>query len=103
MGILLEPLRNKLAAAPGLGNAKRYGPFILSLSELEQLEMLSNSRVSQLLIDWSAGSERDWPFQSFFAQRTKGQPISNAHVKKLADDDLDTTTATLFGHSLHLR
>ena len=31
MDILLEPLRNKLAEAPGLGKSKRYGPLLLSL------------------------------------------------------------------------
>lgn len=101
MGILLEPLQKKLSATRELGDAKRYGPFILSLAELEQLEMLPKSRVSQLLIDWDAGSERDWPFQSFFAKRTRGRPISNAHVKKLGDDDLDLTTTALFGPSIH--
>ena len=43
MDIFLETLREKLAASPGLGKAKRYGPFILSLMELEQLETLNNT------------------------------------------------------------
>ena len=37
MGMFLEPLKDVLANSPDLGNAKRYGPFVLSLMELEQL------------------------------------------------------------------
>ena len=101
MGILIEPLRKKLADAPDLGSTRRYGPFILSLAELEQLETLPKSRVSQLLIDWDQGPDRDWPFNTFYAHRTKSQPIGNSHVSKLAHDDLDRVFATLFGRSIH--
>ena len=100
MGIFLESLRKKLADSPGLGNARRYGPFILSLAELEQLETLPKSRVSQLLIEWDHGQDRDWPFNTFYAHRTKGQPIANGHVSELADDDLNRVTKTLFGRSI---
>ena len=97
MGLFLEPLREKLADASDLGNVKRYGPFILSLAEVEQLETLPQSRVSDLLIDWSAGPHRDWPFNTFYAYRTKGRPIDNGYVSKLADDDLDMVKTTLLG------
>ena len=99
MGILLEPLRKKLAESPDLDNARRYGPFILSLAELEQLETLPKSRVSQLLIDWDTGPDRDWPFNTFYAHRTKSQPIGNSHLSELADDDMNRVTTTLFGCS----
>ena len=101
MGMFLEPLRQKLASSSDLGNCRRYGPFVLSLAELEQLETLPKSRVSQLLIDWDAGPDRNWPFHSFYAHRSKGNPSCNSHVRKLADDDLDEVTSTLFGHSRH--
>ena len=102
MGLLLEQLRRKLADSPGLVNVRRYGPFILSLAELEQLETLPKSRVSQLLIDWDSGPDRDWPFNTFYAHRTKnGPPIPNDHVSKLAHDDLERVPRTLFGRSIH--
>lgn len=100
MGILIEPLRKKLADALELGNARRYGPFILSLAELEQLETLPKCRVSQLLIDWENGPDRDWPFNTFFAHRTRGEPITNSHVSTLAEEDLDRVSNTLFGASI---
>ena len=54
MNMFLEPLREKLAASQGLGNGPvLYGPFVLSLMELEQLETLPKRRVSQLLMDWA--------------------------------------------------
>ena len=43
MNMFLEPLREKLAQVPDIGETKRYGPFVLSLSELEQLETLTKS------------------------------------------------------------
>ena len=88
-GTFLEPLRTKLADFQDLGSACRYGPFVLSLYELEQLETLPNSRVSQLLIDWYEGLYRDRPFNTFYATRTKGRQIANRHVAELANDDLD--------------
>ena len=100
MGILLEPLRKKLADSPDLDNARRYGPFILSLAELEQLETLPKSRISELLIEWDHGRDRDWPFNTFYAHRTKSKPIGNSHVSKLGDDDMDRMTTTLLGHSI---
>ena len=101
MGMFLERLRKKLTDSPNLGNARRYGPFILSLAELELLEALPNSRVSQLLIDWDDGLDRDWPFNTFCAYRTRGQIIANDHVSRLAEDDLDRVTRTLLGRSIH--
>ena len=101
MGTLLKPLRKKLADSPDLGNARRYGPFILSLAELEQLETLPKGRVSQLLLDWARGPDNDWPFNTFYAHRTGSKPIGNRHVSKLADDDMDRVTTTLFGRPIH--
>ena len=101
MGTLLKPLRKKLADSPDLGNARRYGPFILSLAELEQLETLPKRRVSQLLFDWARGPDNDWPFNTFYAHRTGSKPIGNRHVSKLADDDMDRVTTTLFGRPIH--
>ncbi len=103
MGVLLEPLRRKLADSDGLGDTRRYGPFILSLAELEQLEALPKWRVSQLLIDWANGPDRLWPFNTFYAHRTRGQPIGNSHVANLAKEDMDRVANTLFGHSARLR
>ena len=48
IGILLEPLRSQLTNAPDLGNVRKYGPFVLSLAELEQLETLPKHRISGL-------------------------------------------------------
>ena len=100
MGILLGSLRKKLAESINLGKARRYGPFILSLAELEYLETLPGRRVSQLLIDWDTGPDRDWPFNSFYAHRTKGEPIVNNHISKLAGADMRSVTETLLGHSI---
>ena len=86
---------------PGFGSVARdtklYGPFILSLYELEQLGTLPQKRVSELLLEWTKGPERSWPSHSFYTRRTKGQPISNEHVARLADQNLDDGTTTLFG------
>ena len=101
MGILLEPLRKKLAESPDLVNVRWHGPFIFSLSELEHLETLPESRVSQLLIDWEHGPDCNWPFNTFYAHRTKSQPIDNGQVSNLAHDDLDRVTKTLLGRSIH--
>ena len=73
-----------LLTPDGLGDIPRYGPFILSLAELEQLETLAESRVSQLLIDWENGPDSLWPFNTFYAKRTRRQPIRNSHVANLA-------------------
>ena len=102
MGVLLEPLREKLANAEAVGNARRYGPFVLSLAELEQLETLPRDRVSQLLIDWDDGPDRHWPFNTFYAHRTRSQPVGSSHVADLAEKDMARVTKTLFGHSVHL-
>ena len=102
MGVLLEPLREKLANAEAVGNARRYGPFVLSLAELEQLETLPRDRVSQLLIDWDDGPDRHWPFNTFYAHRTRSQPVGSSHVADLAEEDMARVTKTLFGHSVHL-
>ena len=98
---LLDPLRRKLADLNDLSNVRRYGPFILSLAELEQLETIPKWRVSQLLIDWHDGPDRDWTFNTFYAHRTKSQLVRNSHVSKLADEDMARVTKTLLGHSIH--
>ena len=95
--ILLTPLRRQLADAAGLENSQLIGPFVLSLSELEQLETLPEKRVSELLIDWANGPDRGLPFHTFYAHRTRGQPISNGYVNKSAHDDLSTSQITLLG------
>ena len=95
--ILLTPLRQQLAVAAGLENSQLIGPFVLSLSELEQLETLPEKRVSELLIDWANGPDRGLPFHSFYAHRTRGQPVSNEYVDQLAHDDLCNSQVTLFG------
>ena len=101
IGVLLEPLREKLANSAALGNTRRYGPYVLSLAELEQLETLPKSRVSQLLVDWEDGPDRLWPFNTFYAHRTKGQPVGNSHILGLADEDIARVTNTLLGDSMH--
>ena len=99
MGLLLEPLREQLAAFGETVTARLFGPFIVSLSELEQLEMLPESRISDLLIEWHWGLDKDWPFNTFFAHRTQGMPIANEYVAKMADKDLDSVPKILFGHT----
>ena len=95
--ILLRPLRQRLADAADLETSQTIGPFVLSLSEFEQLETLPEKRVSELLIDWANGPDRGLPFHSFYAHRTRGQPISNEYVDQLAHDDLCNSQVTLFG------
>ena len=97
MGMFLEPLRKKLATLPDMGEAKRYGPFIMSLMEIEQLETLPKWRVSQILMDWDHGPHRDWPFNTFYANLTRSQPTINRHVDKLADDDMERVRTTILG------
>ena len=99
MGTFLEPLRKKLADSPDLGSAKRYGPFVLSLQEIEQLETIPKYRVSEWFLSWNAGRDRDWPFNTFYANRTNGQPIENSYVLRLAEDDMARARSTLFGRS----
>ncbi len=101
MGMFLESLRRKLANSSDLGKAKRYGPFVLSLMEIEQLEMLSNRRVSQSLIDWYNGPDREWPFNTFYANLRSGQQVMNRHVGKLADIDMETAKSTIFEAQPH--
>ena len=95
--ILLQPLRQRLADAADLETSQTLGPFVLSLSELEQLETLPEKRVSELLIEWANGPESGLPFHSFYAYRTGGEPISNEYVDQLAYDDLNSSQITLFG------
>ena len=95
--ILLQPLRQRLADAADLEASQTMGPFILSLSELEQLETLPEKRVSELLMEWANGPDRGLPFHSFYAHRTRGEPISNEYVDQLAHDDLNSIQITLFG------
>ena len=99
MEILLEPLRERLDAFGETANVRLYGPFILSLSELEQLEMLPEARVSDLLMEWHWGQHKEWPFNTFFAYRTQGEPIGNEYVAQMADDDLGRVPQILFGHT----
>ena len=99
MTIFLEPLRKRLADIADAESAQLYGPFILSLSELEQLETLSDRRISELLIQWNNGPERHWPFHSFYARYVKGKSMRNSHVEQCADDDLLKIKLTLFGDS----
>ena len=87
MGMFLERLRNVLANASDLGNSRRYGPLILCLKELEQLETITTNRVSQTLIDWTASTHREWPFNNYYVYRTEEHPVSNTHVLDLAEDD----------------
>ena len=61
----------------------------LSLSELEQLETLPKNRVSQLLIEWDDGPDRHWPFNTFYAHRTRSQPVGNSRIAELAEEEMD--------------
>ena len=97
--ILLKPLRQRLGTVD-LGKVRLCGPFILSLSELEELGTLPEKRVSDLLIEWANGPDSGWPFHSFYAHRTSGQPIRNEPVARLADQEMDHATVTLFGKSV---
>ena len=99
MSLFLQPLREKLAAVADCVNAQLHGPFILSLSEIEQLETLSEKRVSDLLFQWANGPERDWPFHSFYARRIKGRSIAKPYVAKRADDDMNSISVILLGDS----
>lgn len=96
MGVYLEPLRNVLAKSPALADTNRYGPFVLSLSELEQLETIPRNRVSQRLIDWSASTHCNWPFNTYYAYHTDKKAIPNRHISKLAENDIHRM-ATLLG------
>ena len=98
--IMLRPLRQLLADAADLETSQTIGPFVLSLSEFEQLETLPEKRVSELLMEWANGPDRGLPFHSFYAHRTRGQPISNVYVDQLAHDDLCNSQVTLFGTSV---
>ena len=95
MGMFLDPLKNVLADSPDLGDASRYGPLVLSLKELEQLETITTTRVSQTLIDWTASTHCEWPFNTYYAYRTKKQPISNSQVLDWAEDDFKIVTNLL--------
>ena len=95
MGMFLEPLRDVLAKSPGLGNTNRYGPFVLSLSELEQLETIPRKRVSQRLIDWSASTHCDWPFNTYYAYHADRKAIPNRHISALAENEFDRMTTLL--------
>ncbi len=97
-GVFLERLREKVAdlqleLKPGF-----HGPFILSLNELEELETLGLNRVTELLIAWDSSTYRDWPFHSYYAVRTIGNPMINEHVSELGDQDLVEVELTLFGN-----
>ena len=89
MGMFLEALRNVLANSPDLGSAKRYGPLVLSLMELEQLETIPGDRVSQRLIDWTASTHSEWPFNTYYAYHTESQPVPNRHISELKDSEFE--------------
>lgn len=95
-GLFLGPLRQKLAEAGADVGAKLYGPFILCLSELEQLEALSEKRVSDLLIDWAIGPDKEWPFTTFFFNRTKGRPLKFDRLAESAREELHKVSKFLF-------
>ena len=98
MDMFLQGIREKLANLPDCGKAKRYGPFVLSLSELEQLETLTEDRVSEWLIRWwNDGSDFEWTFNNFYISRTRGRPVTNSHVVKLAEDDMRKFLTPIFG------
>ena len=97
MGMFLESLRTKLANLPDLGKAKQYGPFVLSLMEIEQLETLPKRRISQIFMDWDDGPHRDWPFNTFYANLPSNQQIINHHGATLADNDMEMVRTTIFG------
>ena len=98
MDMFLEGIREKLADLPDCGKAKRYGPFVLSLSELEQLETLTEDRVSEWLIRWwNDGSDFEWTFNNFYISRTRERPLTNSHVAKLAEDDMRKFLTPVFG------
>ena len=89
MGMFLEPLRNVLADSPNSGNARRYGPLVMSLTELEQLETIPRYRVSQHLIDWSANAHGEWPFNTYYAYHTDRLAIPNHHISALVENEFD--------------
>ena len=95
MGLFLEQLRTLLTDSSDLGNANLYGPLVLSLKEFEQLETITTSRVSQTLIDWTASTHREWPFNTYYAYRTEEHPISNSYVSESAEDDFEVVTTLL--------
>ncbi|MDE2687882.1 MAG: hypothetical protein OXI16_10365 [Chloroflexota bacterium] len=95
MGIFLESLQKKLAESSDLGNESLHGTLVLSLMELEQIEMIPKFRVSELLVNWVTSTHRDWPFNTYFAYHTKSQPISNHHVSALAEDEFSRIEALI--------
>ena len=89
MGMYLESLRKILTNSPVLGKTSQYGPFVLSLMELEQLETIPRHRVSQHLIDWSANAHGEWPFNTYYAYHTDSQAIPNRHISALAENEFE--------------
>ena len=98
LGVFLEHLREKVAELQSELRTGFHGPFILSLNELEELETLGPNRVTELLLAWDSSTYRDWPFHSYYAARTKGNPMMNKHVNELGDKDLEEVKFTLFGN-----
>ncbi len=96
MGMFLDPLRTVLVGSTNLGNAKRYGPLIMSLKELEQLETIPKNRVSEVLINWHASTYRDSPFNTYYVEHTDRQAIPNRHISALAENEFDAMK-TFFG------
>ena len=100
IGMFLEELRRKVDNLPDLGKTKRYGPIVLSLSELEQLETLAKDckdRISEWLIRfWNDGSDIEWTFNNFYIRRTGGA-VTNSYVERLADDDMKQFLTPIFG------
>ena len=57
--------------------------------ELEQLETIPGDRVSQRLIDWTASTHSEWPFNTYYAYHTESQPVPNRHISELKDNEFD--------------
>lgn len=91
MGMFLDPLRERLQTVARDTDSALHGPYILSLSELEQLEALADNRVSELLLQWENSSVRDWPFNSFFLKRTNAKPLKFDRLAEAADRELQKT------------
>ena len=95
MELFLDSLRKKIAALEEDTGCRLYEPFVLCLSELEQLEALSEKRVSDLLLDWVNGPVRQWPFNSFFVSRTKGKPLKFDRIGEAGESEMRKFTTLL--------
>lgn len=99
-GLFLAPLRQKLIDAEPDEGPELFGPFILCLSELEQLEALSDERLSNLLTGWWNGPDKEWPFNTFFFSLTQGQPLKFDRMAESAAMELQKAKRLIgAGHS----